>query len=433
MLTGRTYVVASPELCSAVQKASATLDLDPIIGELGPRLMLLGSETAALLRRQGTHNFHKQSHHILTSQNFSAGIELQLRYLSQSINNVENGCEMDLFRFLRRTISAASNKVLFGPRNPYAKHPELLDSFWDWESGHVTLLTGFLPSITARKSYQGFMACAKGFAEYIEDDGFRDAAKFIQDRNELNIRHGVTDPLERGKLDTGLGLGVNVNASITIFWLLNAVFSRPELLSQLRKEVRENALVGPGVLSSQRLRETCPQLNSVWREVMRLYAVMITVRYVKEDTKIADKYLLRKGSIVQLAGGALHYDKELWGPDADSFNPNRFLHSKDGSKANADGSVPQDRAYAVHPATFRSFGGGASLCPGRYFAQAEIIGLSALLFLAFDMTPVNNTSWNPPADKKRMPISVMKPLKGLDVKLQRRKEFEGIEWEIKLC
>src|SRR5690242_17955711 len=269
MLTGRTYVVASPELCSAVQKASATLDLDPIIGELGPRLMVLGPKTAALLRRQGKNSFHKQSHNILTSQNFSAGIEHQLRYLGQSINDVENGCELDLFRFLRRTISAASNKVLFGPRNPYAKHPELLDSFWDWESGHITLLTGFLPSITARKAYQGFMACAKGFAEYIEDGGFEDAAEFIQNRNKLNIQHGVTDPLERGKLDTGLGLGVNVNASITIFWLLNAVFSRPELLSRLRDEVRENAFVGPGVLSSERLQQACPQLNSVWREIMR--------------------------------------------------------------------------------------------------------------------------------------------------------------------
>ncbi|KAJ4983402.1 hypothetical protein SVAN01_11094 [Stagonosporopsis vannaccii] len=432
MLTGRTYVVASPELCSAVQKASSTLDLDPIIGELGPRLMLLGPKTAALLRRPGRNNFHKQSHTILTSQNFSAGIERQLVYLGQSINNVQNGSELNLFHFLRREISAASMKVLFGPRNPYAKHPELLDSFWDWESGHITLLTGFFPSLTARKAYRGFMACAKGFAEYIEDGGFDDAADFIQDRNRLNLQHGVTDPLERGKLDTGLGLGVNVNASITIFWLLNTVFSRPDLLSRLRDEIRENALISPGVLSSERLQQACPQLNSVWREVMRLYALMITVRYVEEDTKIADTYLLRKGSIVQLAGGALHFDKNLWGPDADEFNPDRFLYSKDGSKAGVDGSVLPGRANSVHPATFRSFGGGASLCPGRYFAQAEIIGLSALLLLGYDMTPINGTSWNPPADRKRTPISVMKPLKDVDVKLQRRKEFQDIEWELKL-
>jgi cytochrome P450 len=158
----------------------------------------------------------------------------------------------------------------------------------------------------------------------------------------------------------------------------------------------------------------------------------ISARFVDEDTIIADTWLVRKGAVVQLAGNAIHHDPEIWGPDCDTFNPDRFLYSLNGSKTNSDGTVPEDKAHFVHPAAFRSFGGGTSLCPGRHFAHGEVLGLAAVLLMAFDMSPVNSTAWNPPADVKRLPISVLKPLKEVKVKLQRRKEYEGVKWELKL-
>ena len=437
MLTGRTYIVASPELSSAVQRAPSSLDLDPIFSEMAPRMAVLNQRTSSILRdptggQEGEPSVYKQAHSIITSQTLTGASQTQLDFLGQLIDDIEDDCEMDLFRLVRQKICDASNRTFYGPRNPFKKYPDLLDSFWDWENDIVSLMMGFFPSITARKAYQGLMTCSKAFAEYIEAGGYQEAHKFVQGRNDLHLRHGITDTMERAKLEVVIGMAINVNASITTFWLLSNVFSRPELLSRLREEVCENALIDPGVLSSERLRQSCPRLNSVYREILRLYAPMITVRWVAADTLLADTYLVREGNIVQVPGSVLHQDKALWGPDVESFNPDRFLYSINGSKTNPDGDVPENKAHALHPATFRSFGGGKSMCPGRHFAQAEILSLSAVLLLGFDMTPTNGTSWNPPPDTKRTPISVMKPLKELKVKLQRRKEFEGIKWKLQL-
>ncbi|KAF2626573.1 cytochrome P450 [Macroventuria anomochaeta] len=437
MWTSRMYMVASPELCSALQRAPSTLSLDPVISEITSRMVDLNPRTASILRdpsggQDGGVSLYKQSHSILTPQTLTDGSDIQLGYLGQLVNDVKDGSEVELFRFVRKKICDASNRTFFGPKNPFEKYPDLLDSFWDWESGIIPIMVGFFPRITARKAYQGLMTCAKAFAEYIEVEGYREAHYFLQNRNSLHLQHGITDTIERGKLDVSMGLAINVNASITTFWLLSNVFSRPELLSRLRYEIRKNALLGPGLLSFECLRQSCPFLNSVYRETLRLYAPMGSPRWVAADTMLADTYLVRKGTLVQTASNALHQNRELWGPDVESFKPNRFLYSINGSKTNPDGSVPEDKAHALHPATFRSFGGGKHMCPGRHFAQCEIISLSAVLLLAFDMEAIDGTDWNPPPDTKRTPISVMRPLKELKVRLQRRKEFENIKWKLEL-
>ena len=61
----------------------------------------------------------------------------------------------------------------------------------------------------------------------------------------------------------------------------------------------------------------------------------------------------------------------------------------------------------------------------------EVLGLAAVLIMGFDLEPANGTSWNPPADEKRVPIAVMKPLAPLEVKVKVRKEYEGVTWEMK--
>ena len=103
-----------------------------------------------------------------------------------------------------------------------------------------------------------------------------------------------------------------------------------------------------------------------------------------------------------------------------------------GSETNPDGTVPEDKAHFVHPAAYRGFGGGANLCPGRHFEHGEVLGLAAVLLMAFGMSPVDGTAWDPPADVKRLPISASKPLKQVKTKLQRRKEYEDVKQELKL-
>jgi hypothetical protein len=67
---------------------------------------------------------------------------------------------------------------------------------------------------------------------------------------------------------------------------------------------------------------------------------------------------------------------------------------------------------------------------GRHFAYMEVLGLAAVMIMGFDMEPTSDTKWNPSADAKRMPIVVPRPTEQLDVKIEVRKEFEGVTWEM---
>ena len=68
-----------------------------------------------------------------------------------------------------------------------------------------------------------------------------------------------------------------------------------------------------------------------------------------------DQYFLRKDSVLQIAGGAMHRDPDIWGSNVDHFDPYRFLEMDRKSKEK------------IHPAAYRAFGGGATLCPGKRF------------------------------------------------------------------
>ncbi|KAJ4352907.1 hypothetical protein N0V95_003816 [Ascochyta clinopodiicola] len=441
MLTSRVYIVASPDLCAAVQKASTALSFDPIVAEITPRLVGSNAHTKTVIQDagdtiEGRNNIMKKSHHLinppLLPQNIEAASKTQLDYFGGLIAKIEDNSEIDLFRYVRRAVTTASMTTFYGPNNPFEKHPELVEDFWDWEEGNVAYMLGLFRNIIAHKASRGLEACVKGFAEYIEAGEIKDAYKLIRERDQLHVEVGIADKNERARLEVAISLGFNVNASGTTFWVVDNVFSRPALLCQLREEIRSNALVDHGILSAEALRQTCPRLKSAYRETMRLYVPSASARLVHEDTILADTWLLRKNSVVQLSGSVMHHDPEIWGADVDSFNPDRFLYSMNGSKSNPDGSIPEGKAHYIHPAAFRSFGGGASLCPGRHFANMEVLGLAAVLIMGFDMEPVNGTTWNPPADVKRLPIAVMKPMAPLTVRMKIRDEFKGVKWEMRV-
>lgn len=443
MLNSRTYVCKSPSYASLIQRASSTLDFDQLIVEVTPRMVGLSEHTKHLLqdptaKAENRVRMVTKAHDIinppLAPQRMDGIAAKQLHHFGDFINGIKDGQEVELFKFMTREITAASMYTFYGPENPMAVHPELIQAFWDWEGGIVAYMTGVFPSITARKSYLGLEKCVRGFIEYAEKGRYKDAYEILQNRKHLHEEHGVS-LAEHARLELGLSFAFNSNASMTIFWVLNNIFSRPELLAEIREEIRANALEAPDTISFTKLKEACPLLNSVYRESMRLAAPLSTARFVLEDTVVGDTYLLRKNTVVQIAGGIIHNDASIWGPDVASFNPRRFYYSQNGSKTAPDGSVPEGKGSQVHAAAFRGFGGGVTLCPGRHFAQMEILTLTAVLAWGFDMLPPGGKSevaWDPPRDDKRFPFAVVKPLRALNVRLKRRQGMEDVKWNWKV-
>lgn len=98
-----------------------------------------------------------------------------------------------------------------------------------------------------------------------------------------------------------------------------------------------------------------------------------------EDTHIGG-YLLKKGSLLQMPSRLIHQDTKLWGEAALEYDPRRFMP---GHKANKESS-------------FRAFGGGKTLCPGRHFGFDEVLGAAALTVSRYDLTPVGGGKWEEP-------------------------------------
>ena len=154
---------------------------------------------------------------------------------------------------------------------------------------------------------------------------------------------------------------------------------------------------------------------------------------------LSDRYLLRKNSVVQIAGGVIHHSTKIWGADADSFNPERFLTSverqpatnKEPNQACSSMKEASPLPKGVPSAAFRAFGGGTVICPGRHFAQSELMTLVAVLALGFEIEEMDGGTLRLPAkDDERIPLAVMKPLYDPRVNVRRRTGWENVVFEV---
>jgi cytochrome P450 len=79
----------------------------------------------------------------------------------------------------------------------------------------------------------------------------------------------------------------------------------------------------------------------------------------------------------------------------------------------------------IHPAAFRAFGGGKTLCPGRHFATVSIQALVALLVTKFDIVgpgegEQSKTIEIPEKEDRVLPVHVLEPRREVRVKVRVR-------------
>jgi len=313
--------------------------------------------------------------------------------------------EVDLLLWVRHFVAIGTAKFLYGPQNPFEVEPELEKCFWDFDHGLGGLLMGIMPSLTAKKAYRGRERLAKAIQEYLEAGLHKTGSRIIQNRVQIAEQYNWTvDMTARCELSF-LFAGI-VNTATTVFWMLLQVFSRPRLLQEIRNEIAAALDVseekfGEGHISTSAIKDNCPILDAVFRECLRVGSENFSTRLVKADTILADKYFLRKDSVVQIAAGVIHSDPDIWGEDVDQFNHQRFLRQQGGSK----------EQLKTHPAAFRAFGGGKTLCPGRLFASNEILMFAAAMITAFDLeAPGGGLVTVPKKDDNIMPVHILEPL-----------------------
>ena len=266
--------------------------------------------------------------------------------------------------------------------------------------------------------------------DYLEWRGHEHASDLTKAHYKVGIAYGLSIP-EIARFEIGSIMGVLVNSTPTLFWLLLHIYSDPQLLADIRVELslgtRKMVKAASGrmqcTVDVPNLRQRFPLLASTYQETPRFHTHNSSSRMVTQDTLLTKRYRLKTGSIILMPGATIHALPSVWGEDAHQFNSRRFLRStQDADKAK------------IHPGAFRSFGGGMSLCPGRHFATTETCAATAMFVSRFDMVAVDPkgkvVDWQIPAmEVGRITSSIPLPKSDVEVRVSVRKDIRDWEWE----
>ncbi|MFD0052878.1 cytochrome P450 [Streptomyces sp. NPDC127168] len=178
---------------------------------------------------------------------------------------------------------------------------------------------------------------------------------------------------------------------------LHYLAQHPEVAARVRDEVDRvwGGTEAPGYEQVARLRYT----RRVLDESLRLWPTAPAfAREAREDTVLGGAHPMRRGAWALVLTGMLHRDPDVWGPDAERFDPDRF-----------DAKAVRSRA----PHTFKPFGTGARACIGRQFALHEATLVLGLLLRRYELRPE-------PGYRLRVTERLTLMPEGLRLRLERR-------------
>ncbi|MFE2884418.1 cytochrome P450 [Streptomyces sp. NPDC059272] len=183
----------------------------------------------------------------------------------------------------------------------------------------------------------------------------------------------------------------------SLSFALHYLARHPEIAARARAEVDQvwGAAETPGYDQVAKLR----YVRRVLDESLRLWPTAPAyAREATRDTELTGIHPMRRGAWALILTPMLHRDPEVWGPDAEEFDPDRF-----------DAKAVRSRA----PHTFKPFGTGARACIGRQFALHEATLVLGLLLRRYELRP-------DPAYRLRVTERLTLMPEGLRLHLDRR-------------
>ncbi|KAI5457677.1 cytochrome P450 [Mariannaea sp. PMI_226] len=422
------YICNSQRLIPLIQKASKTLSFRPFIQTAVRALGDATDETYHLFGGELGDNFsHAMKISLapgphLDAQNLRMGRRalIDLASLVQLASSSSGGAaNIFLLQWVKHAVVQASSCGVFGQEHPL-RDPKVEEAFWTWESYKTSHLIG---TDFTGKGYAARDIVFEAFRKYCKAIP-EDASLVMKERQRVMLEGGVCEE-DAYKQQAIFCSGVFPNTAPTMFWTIYEIFSRPEVLQELRDEISREAVTGSRetgfVLDVAAVKTTCPLLLSVYQETQRTRHVHAVIRKVTSDTLLDGQYLLKNGHYLQMPGNPIHTSTALYGPNADTFDPYRFMPQKGG-----------DQKKTRDPSSFVAWGSPPHLCPARQFAATEIMILVALLVMRVDISPVKGREWerSPPLNT-RDGVTVYNPKKDVEVKVESREQWRA-EWTLKM-
>lgn len=218
-----------------------------------------------------------------------------------------------------------------------------------------------------------------------------------------------------------------------IFWILIRLYSNPEVIQKVRDEIRPFAKASQPSqvfripepvrleINDEGLVQSCPLLKACLYECLRLHSKPVSMGIVQKHLSVLESpehgqsikgerpqsFVLEAGDFVASWSNTHQHDSRcLESPN--SFQPSRFLELSE----NAQGQ----RTFVQ--GTLETWGLGESACPGRVFAEQEVLAFVAAIVVLWDSELVDSQGWIVPRQKTSAIVS--SPSADIRVKLRPR-------------
>lgn len=235
--------------------------------------------------------------------------------------------------------------------------------------GPKPTLTGIFYAYKVVAEYQASLAAGGGVAKTGGVQHYLD--KFI------NLKDQYPDMVDNNQLVGWLMLNVLAGGDTTSCTMRAVVYylaKAPEAYHKLIAELDAAQLSLPAQWKDIKF---LPYLDAVLREAVRLCPsiAMVFERVVPTSGfTLPDGRFIPAGTKIGINPAVTNRNKEIFGEDADDFNPDRWL------------TEDKDSLKRMRDTGDFTFGAGSRVCMGRYFAQLELYKLFATLYSLYDVS-----------------------------------------------
>jgi cytochrome P450 len=392
----RTTFVLDPFSYPIVLKLQRELTFDPIADEIAaptfgyPRAHEINVDEDALRELYGAY-LKNQSLAVLGER-----MQERLTAALEPLDAPGAGWRGDqLYDFVYRHLFQAGGETLFG--DGVAKD-EVRERFRRFDRVLPLLMAGVPASLLGIAGTRRQLAALFGVER-------PHTSEFMRRRDEY-LRVWVTEEARRHFQFTMLW-AAQANTLPGAFWALAHILHDRTAYAEITAEVRAGMDESEGHLDAEALRRLV-KLQSAVSEALRLCAGSMTLRHVERDMTLTldggRSYALRAGDRVVLYPYVTpHRDPEIF-PEPERFQFDRFLAPGGGVKQFFKGG-----RRVTTP--LMPYGGGVSMCPGRFLANGEILQFIALLFERFDMELLETEL--PRLDQSRAGLGILPPLRDI--------------------
>ncbi|KAJ3288225.1 hypothetical protein HK104_008268 [Borealophlyctis nickersoniae] len=308
---------------------------------------------------------------------------------------------------------------------------EIFDDFVTFDKGFPLAAAG-APPMFLRECRDAQRRLIAAFAKRYSGPAAKENTSLIMQKRVDAFSKTTGSPEELGKLQTSLLWAAQANTFPSVFWTLLHILTHPEIRTAVEKEIAaaQNPTTGSSRLNLN--VDAVPLLDACINESLRLASSSYSIRSATEtqDVDIGDGniFRVRKGDRVVVPSSATHYgevsflsvrdtpnvqllifevttDADIY-PGPEKYDPYRWMPSK-----RPDGTlVPpvfQKDGKAVRQ-NHLPFGGGSTLCPGRFLARSEIKVVVSTLLSAMDIRLSSEKV--PSFDRSRFGFGILPPV-----------------------